>query len=136
MKNKKIIPSHQQITFEHRVDLAITRNTAMQLIGGLKRLAADKGKPADEKLLGKHGGVIEAFSTVAQLLTKVVDKERQGLVLDQKAGARPMITISEWDEGIEKRIADELNRIAARKQAIGSAPADCGEPGESGESAI
>ncbi len=103
---------------KQRSDLAKLRLMAMKLVEGLDRIALGKAGEPDGHLLGKSDGVIDGFNTMAQIVSRLIDKERQtfNLADDQSA------TLTASEPGIDRRIADELDRIASR----GGAPRGAG----------
>jgi hypothetical protein len=83
---------------------------------GKKLNAADDG----DRLLAKSDGVIDGFNTLAQLVIRIIDKERQSFGLADDSSP----PIRHDEQGLERRIADELDRIAARGGAQGDVGAD------------
>jgi hypothetical protein len=65
-----------------------------------------------ERLLGKAGGVIDAFATLAQVVVRIVEQERQNV-------PQPARNLKQNEEPLGVRITAELDRLAARRRAAG-----------------
>ena len=70
-----------------------------------------------DRLLGRNGGVIESFKTLADLILRLFEMER-----DPVDNARPAPDFTEDDEeDLDRRIADELDRLAERQGSADAA---------------
>jgi hypothetical protein len=100
------------------------RNAAMRLMRNLeKMMPAENSEDADgaappslspefERLLGRSDGVIDGFNTLALLVIRLIDKERESRGTTKKASP----TSSRLDdEELDQRIAAELDLIAERR---------------------
>lgn len=69
-------PELDRLATRQRRDLAAIRRLAMRFVSVMDRCAQGKGEETDKELLKKNG-VIDGFNTLAQVVTRVIDKERQ-----------------------------------------------------------
>jgi hypothetical protein len=117
-------------------DLAELRGVAMELLRGLRIMMPSKRKktakegatpgstaeatktieplpPEFDRLLSRNAGVIDGFATLVQLVIRIRDKEQE--VREETQSALPS---DEFDEDeLDRRIEEELDRIAARRRA-------------------
>lgn len=114
------VAGFDRLTARQRRDLASLRRRAMRLVSGLDRIARGTAKDADDRLLGKSDGVIDGFNTLAQIIARIVDKERQSFGMADA----PAASTRHDEQGLERRIADELDRIASRGGSPGGPGAD------------
>ncbi len=99
----------------HLDDLSGMRATAMCLVGHLGHMidALDDGSLG--RLLG-GGGLIAGFASVCRVACLLMDRERKNFDMTVPS-AHKAIAHSPTDEAeLERRITDELDRIAARKR--------------------
>ena len=82
--------------------------------------------PGFDRLLGGNDGIIDGLAKLTQLVIRLSDKERESLDAVQ-AAKRSAPKIDE--QALDRRIADELARIAARRGAAGIYPPDRPDPG-------
>jgi len=77
-----------------------------------KRPEKPKWTPADyDRLLGRHGGVVDGFRTLADLILRLTE-------LEQKRRAHPQSSpdfTEDDEEDLDRRIADELDRLAEQR---------------------
>ena len=97
---------------KQRNALAEIRETAMTHISRLGKLSATDSDEEKRHLLGRTAGVIDGLNKIGQLVARVVDKERQ------------LMASVDFDEAeledeaeLDRRIADEIALIAARRRA-------------------
>jgi len=77
--------------------------------------------PEYDRLLSHNDGVIDAFNTLALLVIRLHDKEKEHR--DSSDLADPILDDSDEEE-LDREIAAELDRIAARQRAADSDPED------------
>ena len=89
---------------------------------------AAEAAPEIARLLGRNDGVIDGFAALAQLVIRLFDKEKEA-----REQAKSALPGDEFDEEeLDRRIAEELDRIAERRRAadgIESAERQDGEAG-------
>jgi hypothetical protein len=95
----------------HLEDLAGMRATAMRLIGHLGDMIDALDDDSLDRLLGA-GGLIAGFASVCRVVCLLMDRERKNFDM---TGAMAHSPTDETE--LERRITDELDRIAARKRA-------------------
>jgi hypothetical protein len=81
---------------------------------------AEKGKEPEkpkwtaadyDRLLGRHGGVVDSFRTLADLILRLTELEQKRFGTSQFS---PTFTEDD-EEDLDRRIADELDRLAERR---------------------
>jgi hypothetical protein len=83
--------------------------------------AATPLPPEFGRLLGRNDGVIDSFNKLVQLVIRILDKEKETRDPTQTSS----LAFDEHDEEeLDRRIEDELDRIAARRRAAGGTAAD------------
>jgi hypothetical protein len=113
---KEISPASalDRLTLVQRRDLATLRRKAMELTAGLGRLAKGKPNQTDDRLLAKSDGVIDGFNILTQIVTRIVDKERQSFGPAEISSHSAAEGVLPDEQSIDHRITDELDRVAAR----------------------
>jgi hypothetical protein len=92
--------------------LASLRALAVRLVGRLEGFETG-GVPAEDRLLGRGDGLIDGFNALARTIVRIIDKERRiAATKDANPEAAPLDP-----EELDRRIAAELARIAARRRA-------------------
>jgi hypothetical protein len=116
-------PGLAGLAASQRRDLAALRRLAMRLAARLDHVGEDGALAPPERLLGKSDGIVDGFDALAQAIGRIVDKERQSFAADLAQSSDPQGVPSD-EQAIEHRIADELDRIAARGGAAKGAGTD------------
>ena len=98
------------LTAVHLDDLAGMRATAMQLVGHLGRVIDALDDDNLGQLLGS-GGLIAGFASVSRITCLLMDRERKNFDMTGAMAHSPSD-----EQELERRITDELDRIAARKK--------------------
>jgi hypothetical protein len=92
------------IAAAHRVALAALREQAMAWV---KKLGPD-ATAFEPGAIAKNDGVIDAFNIAAQIVLRVIEKEREAHRL-AAASERPQ---HPYEQELDRLIAEELDRIA------------------------
>jgi hypothetical protein len=88
---------------------------------------SSKPPPEFSSLLGHRDGVIDGFGKLVRLVVLLSDKERESSAPSQNAGS----PFDEFDDDeLDRQIAAELDRIAARHAAEGIAEDSLQQPAE------
>ena len=119
-RSAKTGPSAAPLAAEQNDDLKSLRRMALKLA---KRLVGGQEVDAVTRLLGKSAGVIDGFDTLVEVIVRIIDRERQGQAASGNPSGDPID-----EHALEQRIADELDRIAARGGTPGGDPPDRVQP--------
>jgi len=117
----------QRLLVAQRTNLAVMRDCGMTLLKQLESRANPPCEPGQDTASPAPGAseIIESFGTLVLGITRIIDKERQSFAPIQRPASGSRTGPGNADKrdadqraadqaDIERRIADELDRIAAR----------------------